>query len=259
MTDTTAADSVSDGASSAYASITSSAQRVLPIASTLVSEATGFAALSESYPNSSAQPEQTTTSSTDAAEARTPSTDEPSGSALAREDNHEELERGPSSSERPSQAQKHIGTETGIPTTGGAGTTASPDDDVKQALAVEQKKRGGASQAAVGVDYSDQPCPTADARRDSPTSKPAEGKTQFESSEQQLNGSNESASSGHKSESTAATSVGQDAESAESKGASFKDKLKGQAKVIAGKITRNDDKVEQGRMLKAGGVAAGEV
>lgn len=259
MTDTTVANKVSNGASSVYASVTSSAQRVLPVASTLVSEATGFAALSETY--SDAPAEQATEPSSNPAEDPTSSTSQPNGSVLAREDKQEELERGPSSTDRPSQNQKHIGTESGIPTTGGAATTASPDDDVKQAIAKENHKRGGASQAAVGVDYSNQPCPTADARRENPTSKPAEGKTQFDSKEQQLNGSsqNSSASSAPQSDSTADTSVDQDAESGASKSLSLKDRLKGQAKVAAGKITRKEDKVEQGKLLKAGGAAAGDV
>ncbi|CDW97458.1 hypothetical protein [Sporisorium scitamineum] len=241
MTDTTVANKVSNGASSVYASVTSSAQRVLPVASTLVSEATGFAALSETY--SDAPAEQATEPSSNPAEDPTSSTSQPNGSVLAREDKQEELERGPSSTDRPSQNQKHIGTESGIPTTGGAATTASPDDDVKQAIAKENHKRGGASQAA------------------NPTSKPAEGKTQFDSKEQQLNGSsqNSSASSAPQSDSTADTSVDQDAESGASKSLSLKDRLKGQAKVAAGKITRKEDKVEQGKLLKAGGAAAGDV
>ncbi|TKY89418.1 hypothetical protein EX895_001949 [Sporisorium graminicola] len=254
MTDSTVANNVSNGASSAYASITSSAQRVLPVASTIVSEATGFAALSETYSDApTAQPEHPGASSTVPSDDPSSSTDQPDASVLARDDTQEELERGPSSSERPQQSQSHIGTESDIPTTGGAGTTASPDDDVKDALAKEGQKHGGASQAAVGVDYSDQPCPTADARRETPTSKPAEGKTQFDSREQQLHGSSEnsSASSDPRSESTAATSAPQDAESGTSKGSSLKDKLKGQAKVVAGKITRNEEKVEQDSAVAA--------
>lgn len=254
------AGSVSNGASSAYESITGSAQRVLPMASSLVAEATGFSALNESYSDNPNQTQQTAPSCSDRPEEARPSEDPSSNQEkagiIARDDHEEEQERGPSKSDRTEQSQSHIGTETGIPTTGGAGSTLSPDDDVQAAV-----QKNGGSQAAVGVDYSDQPCPTGDARRDNPTSKPAEGKTQFDSREEQLNGSSESssgvgsASRAQRSDSTAATSTGEKNEESGSKGASLKDKLKGQAKVLAGKVTRNEDKVEEGKVLKAGGSA----
>lgn len=254
-------ETITNGASSAYESITTSAQRVLPLASTLVSEATGFTALTEDY---SASIAQRSTPSEPNAQDKPSSSDSDQSSLPARDDLSQEKERGPSASERTSKPQTSIGTETGIPTTGGAATTVSPDDDVQ--AAAEKEKRS--KEAAVGVDYSDQPCPTGDAKRNNPTSKPAEGKMQFDSEQEQTQGSSDnntnstgrsaSGSSGEKSDSTNATSTAGDDDQALADGmgkASLKDKLKGQAKVVAGKITRNEDKVEQGKTLKAGGSA----
>ncbi|SPO22329.1 uncharacterized protein UTRI_01007 [Ustilago trichophora] len=240
------------------------------IATTLVAEATGFAALSETYPSTSAQLDSTASSSQDptlseshaevGAEEQAEEEREP---VIAREDHSEELERGPSDPSRTSAPQSHIGTESGIPTTAGAGTTVSPDDDVQEAYRKEkQQNKNQTSFAQVGVDYSDQPCPTSDARRDNPTSEPAEGKTTFESREEQLNGiedvSNRSGSgsgvaSSERIPSTDASSTG--IESQGSKSVGLKDKLKGQAKVVAGKLTRNEEKVQVGRAMKAGAQA----
>ncbi|SPO21520.1 uncharacterized protein UTRI_01007_B [Ustilago trichophora] len=241
------------------------------IATTLVAEATGFAALSETYPSTSTQLDQTTSSSRD------PTSSEPHAEAqqqaeeekqpiIARQDHSEELERGPSDPSRTSAPQNHIGTESGIPTTAGAGTTVSPDDDVQEAYRKEQQQnKNQSSTAQVGVDYSDQPCPTSDARRENPTSEPAEGKTTFESREEQLNGNEDVSNSNgngsgswvgssERTQSTDATSTEVDSQA--SKGVGLKDKLKGQAKVVAGKLTRNEEKVEAGRALKAGAAQA---
>ncbi|EST06075.1 hypothetical protein PSEUBRA_003933 [Kalmanozyma brasiliensis GHG001] len=258
-TSSNVAGSVSNSASSAYESVTSSAQGLLPKASSLIAEATGLAALQESYSDTPSQPQPAESSSSEPTQQDASSDDAPSKEThdvMARDDYTEENERGPSKSERPDQAQDKIGTEKGIPTTGGAGTTLSPDEDVQAAV-----KKNGGSKAAVGVDYSDQPCPTEDARRDEPTSKPAEGKTQFDDQEEKANGSSENStgSSAQKSDSTAATSTDEGDGASEDAGSKvgFKDKLKGSAKVFAGKVTRNEDKVEAGKMLKAGGGAAG--
>ena len=235
---------------------TSVTQRILPIASTVVSEATGFAALSEKYDSCNIS-EPPTTSSDAASTPSSPSQEpeKPDETVIAREDHTEELERGPSRPDRPTQPQKHIGTESGIPTTAGAGTTVSPDDDVKNALRKEQQAKK--QDAAVGIDYSDQPCPTSDARRPNPTSQPAEGKTQFESREEQLKGSasnNSSNSNSSSAPTNSATATSTDEQPNPSGGQSvgLKEKLKGNAKVVAGKFTRNREKVEQGKLLKSG-------
>lgn len=260
MTDTTE----SRGTNTAYTSI----------ATTLVAEATGFAALSETYPSTCAQLDPTASSSQDPTSSEAHAEVEAEEQAeekkvplIAREDHSEELTRGPSDPSRTSAPQNHIGTESGIPTTAGAGTTVSPDDDVQEAYRKEtQQNKNQTSSAQVGVDYSDQPCPTSDARRDNPTSEPAEGKTTFESREEQLNG-NEDVGNGNgsgsgsgsgmgsseRTQSTDATSTG--VESQGSKSVGLKDRLKGQAKVVAGKLTRNEEKVEVGRAIKAGAQA----
>lgn len=269
-------------ANGAYSSLSNSAQRILPVASTVVSEATGFAALSESYPSSTTrpshkdapspalQPSSSSVSEQSHAEKQEQQQEQEKVEVIAREDVSEELERGPSQPERCSQPQQHIGTESGIPTTAGAGTTLSPDDDVQKAYQKEQQNRRSPSCAAVGVDYSDQPCPTADARRQAPSSYPAQGKTVFESTEEQLHGSEHFANTSNSSsngnsnssederrteantESSAAASEQPEGGREGGDGASLKSKLKGSAKVFTGKITGNEDKVEAGKMLKAG-------
>lgn len=234
------------------------------LASTVAAEVTGFAAVSESsngHPASvnTATEQQDSSKQSSSNDQPTQQQEEHKSDLPAREDHSEEHERGPSHSDRPSKSQQVLGTETGIPTTAGAGTTVSPDDDVVEAAKREaQKKKDGRTPANVGVDYSDQPCPTGDSRRDQPTSEPAEGKTRFDSKEQQLNGISpeSSKSSGGeesgKTDSTAATST----EGEQEAKAGWKAKLKGEAKVVAGKLTRNEEKVELGKSIKAGAAQA---
>lgn len=219
--------------------------------SSIALEATGFSALTENsdYPTSaSSQDETMPTQHSSSPEQKTD--EEEKSDIPARDDHSEELSQGPSSTSRQGKPQQSLGTETGIATTAGAGTTLSPDDDVLAAAKKESQNKG-----AVGMDYSDQPCPTSDAKRDQPTSEPAEGKTQFDSKEEQLNGSKsapskEESSSSEVSGSTAATEVSDGGEGGK---AGWKDKLKGEAKIVMGKVTRNEEKVEAGRSIKAGG------
>ena len=82
---------------------------------------------------------------------------------------------------------------------------------------------------------------------------------QFESEHEQLDGSSADSNRDTAASSADAEVLEHDDKSAKQKyrgAASLKDKLKGQAKVIAGKMTRDDDKVESGRMLKAGATNA---
>ncbi len=142
-------------------------------ASTVIGQITGFAALNENseYPSASTSQDQAQAESQPGSSSATNSTslgadsaaqeaqtEEEVPSVMARDNFTEENERGPSDPSRPETTQKKIGTETGIPTTAGAGTTLSPDDDVKSAAKKEASLRKNDS-AAVGVDYSDQPCP----------------------------------------------------------------------------------------------------
>lgn len=243
MTDSASTTSASNGA---YNSIATTAK-------TVVSEMTGFAALNESTscPTAPEEPTHSCSDSTTSTSQEAEKEEKP----IARDDYTEEHERGPSSPSRTSQSQNRIGTETGIPTTAGAGTTLCADDDVVPAAKKEAEMRRN-GEAAVGVDFSDQPCPTSDARRPAPSSAPAEGKTDFESREEQLKGSSDvdQTSSDANSNSTAATST-ENAGESERKGAGWKSKLKGEAKIMVGKITRNEDKVELGRDIKFGAQA----
>ena len=135
-TDTSGANGGASSTSSAmYDAVAGTAQRIYPVASTVVSEMTGFAALSES----DSAPSLPTPSAKDESNDVPASSSNPSDNAngrMARDNFDEEQQRGPSESSRVDQPQHKIGTESGIPTTAGAGTTLSPDDDVTPAWTV---------------------------------------------------------------------------------------------------------------------------
>lgn len=130
-----------------------------------------------------------------------------------------------------------------------------------------RRKKGISSQAEVGRDYSDQPCPTSDARRVNATSQPAQGKTQFDSKHEQLHGSEQvnqptpagndqgGCEQGAKQTGTGAGTADADADAGG--GVGWRQKVKGEAKMLSGKITRNADKVDLGREIKAGGGGGG--
>jgi hypothetical protein len=249
-----------------YEAVAGTAQRIYPIASNVVGEMTGFAALSESdsaptQPTQSAQP----TESNEANElpTRDSSASDGANERMARHDHDEEHQRGPSESSRVDQPQHKIGTESGIPTTAGAGTTLSPDQDVAPAADKAKQKRNN---AAVGVDYSDQPCPTADARRPKASSSPAEGKTQFVDRHEQLHGSEKgshrTSQSLHHQNLEQEQDQGQDQDQEQDQeqeqdqtqqnSAGWKNKLKANTKLAVGKITHNQTKIEDARAMKAG-------
>ncbi|PWZ03351.1 hypothetical protein BCV70DRAFT_142798, partial [Testicularia cyperi] len=181
----------------------------------------------------------------------------PESNDVPERDNHDsEREKGPSDSDRVDKAQSQIGTESGISTTAGAGTTVSPDDDVKEAIEKETSNRKDKS-AAVGQDFSDQPCPTADAARDQPTSKPAEGKMQFDDQGEKQHGNADAVVEGQNDGSSNADQddgdAGQDGgNTSGGLGTKLKNKVKGEAMVIAGKVKKDSEKVEAGKALKAG-------
>ncbi len=254
-----------------YDAVAGTAQRIYPIASNVVGEMTGFAALSESDPAAPTQPTQSAqpTESNESNElpTRNSSASDGANERMARDDHDEEHQRGPSESSRVDQPQHKIGTESGIPTTAGAGTTLSPDQDVAPAADKAKQKRNN---AAVGVDYSDQPCPTADARRSQASSSPAEGKTQFVDRQEQLHGSEQGS---HRSEQSShhqdqgqqqqqdqdqAQDQEQEQEQgqaeqgqAEQSSAGWKNKLKANTKLAVGKITHNQTKIDDARAMKA--------
>lgn len=255
--------------STMYDAVAGTAQRIYPIASNVVGEMTGFAALSESDPAAPTQPTQSAqpTESNESNESnelptRNLSASDGANERMARDDHDEEHQRGPSESSRVDQPQHKIGTESGIPTTAGAGTTLSPDQDVAPAADKAKQKRNN---AAVGVDYSDQPCPTADARRSQASSSPAEGKTQFVDRQEQLHGSEQgshcTSQSSHDKEryqdqdqaqdQEQGQEQGQEHEQAQQSSAGWKNKLKANTKLAVGKITHNQTKIDDARAMKA--------
>ncbi|EPQ28381.1 uncharacterized protein PFL1_04208 [Pseudozyma flocculosa PF-1] len=222
--------------------------------------------------------DDTAGSTRDDADSTSTAGNEQEGSTTATAEAKEgvEEERGPSNPERLDKPQTAVGTEYGIPTSAGAGTTLSPDLTVREAADREKELRGndqvgGKSAAVVGQDYRDQPCPTADAARAHPTSQPAEGKTDFADQHERERGRTEgegegdvdsslrqSGSGGKDSERTLVDDDADgddDSETARSKrslGAKLKDKIKGEAKVIAGKVRKDEDAVLEGRAIKQG-------
>lgn len=146
-------------------------------------------------------------------------------SALPQHPHQEEKERGPSSSDRVGKSQQEIGTEYDIPTSAGLGTTCACDDDIKPA-ADKEASQHKAKAAAVGQDYANQPCPDKSASK-----APAPA-----------------------ADSTAHSEENDDTPGSASHGGlgKLKNKVKGEAKVVAGKLQKDDDKVQLGKSIKAG-------
>lgn len=196
------------------------------------------------------------------------------GEAETRRQESERL--GPSDQSRVGKLQKEIGTETGIPTAAGAGSTASADQTNVKALEKAESK-GSVHQANVPEDYEAVYCPTENAgtgKSDHVTDsnhyssrKEQEG-DQREKKGRDSNvtsnrnsGSHDHTSSSspsekrnsHKSQ-TFKTSDGNELEMEKrrSLGSKFKDQIKGEIKILAGTVTGNDEKIIKGMHIKEG-------
>ncbi|PWN35651.1 uncharacterized protein FA14DRAFT_160707 [Meira miltonrushii] len=157
---------------------------------------------------------------------------------------------GPSSQDRLGKTQREIGTEFGIPTRAGAGTTVSPDKT--NALA---EKRSHSShhtrprEANVPEDYAPEPCPTKHAgtgkvdgvEHKSPNAKHEKRISNGSATHRKSESGNQSPQSTTSSE-----------RKRRSLGAKLRDQIKGELKILSGSITNNEDKINLGLNIKHG-------
>lgn len=125
--------------------------------------------------------------------------------------------------------QTSVGIEEGIPTAAGAGTTQAQDDKAQEALSDSKAKP---RQAKVPADYENVDCPTPSAGGDN-------------------------ASKTHKAAATKSTSGADDTEAGQdeaqrSTARKLKDTIKGDVKILSGKMTSKPDKVQAGKDIKRG-------
>lgn len=173
---------------------------------------------------------------------------------------------GPSDKARVGKSQMQIGTETGIPTTAGAGSTLSPDKSNQQAYqkAISQ---GKVNSAHIPEDFVEVDCPTEHAGSEkmkstdttsshgggAMPSSGTKGHTRNKSSS--TNKPRKSASSNHVTSTPPdLTSDGSSIkmEKRRSFGNRFKDQVKGEMKILAGTVTGKEDKIIQGLAIKHG-------
>lgn len=157
------------------------------------------------------------------------------GAEVLQQQHHERVEesrcKGPSSESRVEKSQSQIGTEDGIPTSAGVGTTLSPDDKAQQSAKAGAERKN----AHVPQDFEPVDCP----------SEFVTGKTN---------------SAGNHRESHSSTADEDIADQSNSYGKSsdrkfaqkLKDKIKGGTKVVSGKVRGNDDKVAEGKAIQHG-------
>ncbi|SOV02602.1 uncharacterized protein UDID_02029 [Ustilago sp. UG-2017a] len=117
------------------------------------------------------------------------------------------------------QPQQENLTGSNIQTCAGIGTTTSPDDDIQAAIAKESKDQASQQQQVTEPPYLP---------------------TMIENSSES---SGDTPATEHSATNHEPSSDGR---------VGWKDKLKGQAKIVAGKMSRNEEKVELGREIKAG-------
>jgi len=185
------------------------------------------------------------------------------GSAYNRRE--ESKQKGPSSQDRIGKTQQEIGTETGIPTAAGAGTTASPDDSNKKALE-KASSEGKIKKAHVPEDFEALACPTENAGtgkskgvelKSGPSSKPKGEKDHSRAGSSSGSSRNSQKGGGGNNSERASGIISSDGsplemEKRRSFGEKIKDQVKGELKILAGTVTGKDDKVLQGLAIKHG-------
>ncbi|CCF54323.1 hypothetical protein NDA11_004642 [Ustilago hordei] len=193
-------------------------------------------------------------------------------SPLSQGDAQERDEDQDSEPARPPQPQQENLTGSTIQTCAGIGTTTSPDDDNQAAIAKERSNRGQApSTTKSGTVDSDStskgqgnpgwqqgsgiPTAAGDGTTLSPDDD-VQAATKNKHSSATTNSTSSSSNSENCSESSGDTPATEHSatnhEPSSDGRVGWKDKLKGQAKIVAGKISRNEEKVELGREIKAG-------
>ncbi|KAJ1033197.1 hypothetical protein NDA13_001195 [Ustilago tritici] len=192
---------------------------------------------------------------------------------LSQGDAQERDEDQESESARPPRPQQENLTGSNIQTCAGIGTTTSPDDDNQAAIAKERSNRGqeAPSTTKSGTVDSDStskgqgnpesqqgsgiPTAAGDGTNLSPDDD-VQAATKNKYSSATTNSTSSSSNSENSSESSGDTPATEHSatnhEPSSDGRAGWKDKLKGQAKIVAGKMSRNEEKVELGREIKAG-------
>lgn len=166
-------------------------------------------------------------------------------------------------SSQTSHAQEKPDTGSGIQTSAGVGTTVSPDDDVKAAFVKERENHGqsqpgrsDANEATQNSKESTQGSGIPTAAGDGTTLSPDDDVQAATAQNPSKLQHQDTPSSSEHSNSTAdapATEVSEDNTAGSDKSkVGWRTKLKGQAKVISGKIAQNEEKVGLGREIKAG-------
>lgn len=211
--------SVSSGATYTYDTVASSANYTYTQAANLVGSVAG---------SNPATADNSTTANDDTNDTKDEDTAPSSTSALPEEEHQEEKERGPSNKDRVGKSQQEIGTEYDIPTSAGLGSTLSRDDDNTDA-AKKEASQHKAHKAAVGQDYAKQSSP----------------QHSDESTPQKEGSANEAAQPTHEDDDP-------DTATHDGLGSKLKNKVKGEAKVISGKLHKDHEKVELGKSIKAG-------
>lgn len=151
------------------------------------------------------------------------------------------------------KSQKEIGTEYGIPTAAGAGTTVSPDNTNKEAQS-KAESNGNSRQAAVPQDFEDRPCPTQHAGSSTPSYRKARD-VNNEKAAAAASSSKRSSINGKSSFDAPRSPARSEASSGgkrRSFGEKLKDQIKGEATIWKGTIKRDDDIVAHGLDIKHG-------
>lgn len=143
-----------------------------------------------------------------------------------------------SNEKRLNKSQSQIGIEDGIPTAAGAGTTLPQDETVQSAF------RSGAErhEAKVPQDYEPVDCPTKhagnkDGKKTVPVGSSSSQSTREQRGQHEDDEEEDGQEQGGKVKGTAQK---------------IKNVVKGDAKIVAGLVTRNEDKKEAGREIKRG-------
>ncbi|SYW79370.1 uncharacterized protein UBRO2_03054 [Ustilago bromivora] len=167
---------------------------------------------------------------------------------LSQGDAQERDEDQESEPARPPQPQQENLTGSNIQTCAGIGTTTSPDDDIQAAIAKERSNQGqeAPSTTESGIVDSDstskgQGNPESQQGPGIPTAA-GDGTTLSPDDDNSSESSGDTPATEHSATNHEPSSDGR---------AGWKDKLKGQAKIVAGKMSRNEEKVELGREIKA--------
>ncbi|CAO1614838.1 unnamed protein product [Parajaminaea phylloscopi] len=156
--------------------------------------------------------------------------------AQRRERIEESKSRGPSDDSRLEKSQSQIGIEDGVPTSAGLGTTLSPDAKAQESAQAGAKRR----EAHVPEDFENVACPSEHGgNKDAAASRQTSATT---------------TTSEHEHAGDEAHHHQADGEKQRGLGRKLKDLAKGEAKIISGRVRKDEDKVASGQAIKRGEV-----